>query len=234
MTHGESLPAQRQRPGKISPLGKMALIVIGINAFGVFTACFCLDLFLCGIGNSGCTVSYLLWFPPRAPARDFETSDLLLDEDALPPGWIAHGIDGRGGSLGSDGEIEDVWQHYTKYDDNGEVITAAFNNIMRYEITDTPYKGLSETYIFNEDGWEAPPAEFESRYADRWRLACNVNIHLDVYECVYFAEYVEFLVKLKITMAHADTPDMLWITYDEAISIFKAMDDRMAQFLGLG
>ena len=165
--------------------------------------------------------------------RDFETIDLLLDTDTLPPGWRI------GDTYTHVGVSHDRWSEnvaarvYDRYGVDGSRITEAYITIWRYNYPDPRNYAHIVSYCSGW-GWNPPPAEitFTSQYADQWNICCMATF-ANTYACAYSAAYDEFLVDIWFGVARSHSPEDLLIRSEEINALFAAQDQRMAEFLDL-
>jgi hypothetical protein len=188
------------------------------------------------VTSCSCCNGVLVMFAPDAPKRSFQIADLLIDETALPAGkWEITDRDDESPCV--EGPGEEVWvDMYPKgVTTNSLRIVEA---ICRYDKTwraSLQYDSLENSYIFPSSFgyWDVPPVDisFSSKYADKWRLACqDYDQTAYWYHCRYFALYHEYLLEFDVWNGTQPASDNL--TFDEITSILQLIDEKMASHLG--
>jgi len=163
--------------------------------------------------------------------RDFETVELLLDVNSLPPAWRVEDTYTYLGLSDVSWSEDQAGRFYSRYDEDGARITRATITIWHY---DYPDPRDYERMFGDCRGWAPPPPylTFTSQHADQQEICCVVA-NPAIYACAYSAAYNEFLVEVWVKMARGDSPEDLFISPEEINALFAAQDQRMAEFLDL-
>ena len=160
--------------------------------------------------------------------------ELLLREDAFPPGWTEshrgpEAPEDNGPLGGGPAPIEATKLHFVVPADGGS--GGAFEEVSRFwtraDAADAFSQTESEFFDDERETWAIPPALSEWRpNAAGWRVGCISN---DIPRCHFVAQYGEYLVGFNIHTA-AFNPDLHLVevaTMDQVLALLQEIDDTM-------
>ena len=175
---------------------------------------------------SGCRI----YVPTPAPTSDrgFTTEDLLLDASVFPAGWGAEPpFEIPGPIVGEIKERERVARTFYGY------TTIANQSVYGYKDKAEASEGFRRWLgrSFSSDKftsvWETPSElQFQSNYADQFRLACAHTP--SNYVCQALGQYGEYVVQLYVPMQPRTN-----VTYTDLELILQAMEEQIVSHLKL-
>ena len=175
-----------------------------------------------------------------APERDFLDADLLIDVSVMPDRWDVFELT----DASEDEEGQESGAAVGFYVVGSPYLVLGRERIYRYTSERRAarhYERIEGGYFNDERAslttpWTIPDGfTFASISADQWRFGCAGSNFSPVPEmgtestdCIYLAQYQEFLVFFTIT---TERDDEVMIDIDEIVHIVEAMDARMSEYL---
>jgi len=174
-------------------------------------------------------LSEVLGVEYHSPERSFAVADLLLDESALPDGWVT------GGEPYDPEDRMPAEQIVVGFFiDECPFSLRAGHYVYRFyggsRCAEMGYRVKTPVWFAPRDGWGpwAAPAEltYESGVADAYRLSCYTHQDSGTRTCQAVGRFEEYIVTFLTPMS----PNCM--TFADLEGILAAIDERMAFYLG--
>jgi hypothetical protein len=184
-------------------------------------------LMLCTV--AGCSAT------PTPKVRDFRIDDLLIDLSIFPSGWYVDSPPSH--TTDSKGQVDG---RYIQFRSEG-FVARSMHTVYQYRDSRTAAYWYREYLPFGSaerlTSWEVPSElPYESKVAAQFRFACadfRQNPGDDserLRACLAAGQYDEYVSIFSISMSPDDMAEHIPYSYLERI--LKAIDERMAHYLG--